>query len=286
MVSETLAESPIPETPEWTLVIRPERGLKIFDLSELWLYRELLFFLTWRDVSVRYKQTILGASWAIIQPFMTMVVFSIFFGNLAGVPADGTPYPIFSYTALLPWTFFANAMNQAANSLVSDANLVSKVYFPRLLIPTSRVLGGVVDFLIAFLLLIVLMVVYEISPRPAILLTPLFFGMAMMASLAVSLWLSALNVQFRDVRYAMPFLTQFLLFLTPIAYPSSLLNEPLRTLYGLNPMAGVVEGFRWCLLGTPLPEGLVMVSLVVTVVILLSGLYYFHHVEDTFADVI
>ena len=231
-------------------VIQPSRGWSALNLRDLWKYRELLYFLTWRDIKVRYKQTVLGAAWAVLQPFLTMVVFSIFFGGLAKVPSDGVPYPIFSYVALLPWQLFAYSLQNAGNSLVGSQNLITKVYFPRLVIPISAVLSGLVDFAIAFLLLIGMMFYYGIPLRWTILTLPLFILLALATSLAAGLWLSALNVKYRDVRYLIPFLTQFWLFLTPVAYPSSMVPEAIRPFYGLNPMAGVVEGFRWALLGT------------------------------------
>lgn len=266
--------------------IAPSHGWKVLDLRELWEYRELLYFLTWRDIRVRYKQTVLGAAWAIIQPFFTMVVFSLFFGKLAKVPSDGVPYPIFSYAALLPWNYFAYSLGQAGNSLVGSANLIRKVYFPRLVIPLSSVLAGLVDFAVAFLVLLGMMVYFGVRPTTGALLLPGFLLLALVTALGVGLWLSALNVKYRDVRYVIPFLTQFWMFATPVAYPSSLLGEPWRTLYGLNPMVGVVEGFRWALLGTQPPSTMVGVSALVAVVLLVSGAFYFRQVERTFADVI
>lgn len=257
-------------------------------LSELWAYRELLYFFVWRDIKVRYKQTFLGASWAIIQPFCTMVVFSLFFGKLARMPSDGIPYPIFSYAALVPWTFFANGLNQSSNSLVGSSHLITKVYFPRLTIPIATVLSGVVDFALSFSVLLVMMVYYGMMPTINVLLLPLFFLQALVTSLGVGLWLSALNVEFRDVRYVVPFLVQLWLFATPIAYSSSLLSEPWRTVYGLNPMVGVVEGFRWALLGTTsnAPGKLLVASSVAALALLVSGAFYFRRMEKTFADVV
>ncbi|MCB0164533.1 MAG: ABC transporter permease [Anaerolineae bacterium] len=270
-----------------SVLIRPSQGWVSLQLRELWEYRELLFFLTWRDIKVRYKQTVLGAAWAIIQPFFTMVVFSLFFGRLAQVPSDGIPYPIFSYTALVPWTFFANGLNQASNSLVNSANLVKKVYFPRLVVPLAAVISGVVDFVLAFVVLILMILFYGIVPTANIIWLPYFLLLALCTSLGVALWLSAMNVQFRDVRYTVPFVVQFWLFATPIAYPSSLLSEPWRTLYAINPMVGVVEGFRWALLGTDTAPGpIIIVSSVVTLVLLVSGMFYFRRMEKTFADVV
>ena len=267
--------------------IRPAQGWVSLRLDELWEYRELLYFLTWRDIKVRYKQTVLGAAWAIIQPFFTMVVFSLFFGRLAGIPSDGIPYPIFAYAALVPWSFFASGLNNSANSLVGSANLLKKVYFPRLAIPLSTVLAGVIDFALAFVVLLGMMLFYGMLPTVNIIWLPLLVLLALTTALGVGLWLSALNVQFRDVRYTIPFLTQFWLFATPIAYPSSLLAEPWRTLYGINPMVGVVEGFRWALLGTESAPGpIIIVSAVAAVGLLVSGAYYFRRMEKSFADVV
>ena len=269
------------------ITITPSRGWVPLRVREIWEYRELLYFLVWRDVKVRYKQTMLGAAWAIIQPLLTMVVFSLFFGKLAKVPSDGIPYPLFAYAALIPWTFFANGLNQASNSLVGSANLVKKVYFPRLVIPVASVLSGVVDLLLAFVVLVAMMGYYGFLPTANILFLPFFLVLALMAALAVGLWLSALNVEFRDVRYTLPFLTQLWLFATPIAYPSSLLSEPWRTVYGLNPMVGVVEGFRWALFtGATRPGNIVIASSFATLVLLVGGAFYFRRMERTFADVI
>jgi lipopolysaccharide transport system permease protein len=240
----------------------------------------------WRDIKVRYKQTAFGAAWAIIQPVFTMIVFSLFFGRLARMPSDGIPYPIFSYTALLPWQYFAFGLTQSANSLVGSANLITKVYFPRLIIPVATVLAGLLDFAIAFLVLIGMMVYYHVHPSWAIVLLPAFLLLAVTTALGVGLWLSALNVKYRDVRYVVPFINQFWLFATPVAYPSSLLHEPWHTLYGLNPMVGVVEGFRWALIGAPPPGPLVGVSALISLLLLLSGLLYFRRMEETVADVV
>lgn len=268
-------------------MIRPSRGWISLNLHDLWEYRELLYFLTWRDIKVRYKQTVLGAAWAVIQPFLTMVVFSLFFGKLAQVPSDDIPYPIFSYAALVPWTFFANGLNQSSTSLVASANLIRKVYFPRLVVPISAVISGGVDFALAFVVLLGMMAFYGIVPTAAVIWLPLLLLLALVTSLGVGLWLTAMNVQFRDVRYAVPFLIQAWMFATPIAYPSSLLDEPWRTVYGINPMAGVVEGFRWALLGTETAPGpIILVSALVAVGLLVSGAYYFRRMEKTFADVV
>jgi len=267
--------------------IEPSRGWVSLKLAELWEYRELLYFLTWRDIKVRYKQTALGAAWAIIQPLFTMLVFSIFFGRLAKVPSDNIPYPIFCYAALVPWTFFANGLAQSSNSLVGSSNLITKVYFPKLAIPLATVMAGVIDFLLAFAVLIVMMFYYQAPPGWKILWTPLFLLLALITSLGVGLWLSALNVQFRDVKFVVPFITQFWMLATPIAYPSSLLSEPWRTIYGLNPMAGVVEGFRWSLLDVETaPRPMLLVSAIVALVILAGGAYYFRRMEKTFADLV
>jgi lipopolysaccharide transport system permease protein len=283
------AQSPArePERDSPALVIRPSRGWVALNLAELWQYRELIYFLTWRDIRVRYKQTALGAAWAVIQPFFTMIVFSIFFGWLAKIPSDGLPYPIFAYCALLPWQLFAHSLTQSSNSLVANQHLITKVYFPRLVIPISTVLAGLLDFLIAFVFLIGMMIYYGMAPTAAAWTVPLFVLLALEIALGVGLWLSALNVQYRDVRYAIPFLTQLWLFATPIAYPSSLIPPQWRAFYGLNPMAGVVEGFRWALLGTGNPPGaLLLVSVAATLIVLLSGLYYFRRMERTFADTV
>jgi len=270
-----------------TIRIQPSKGWVSLGLKELWDYRELLFFLIWRDIKVRYKQTVLGASWAIIQPFFTMVVFSLFFGKLAKVPSDGIPYPIFSYSALVPWAFFAHGLNQASNSLVGGSNLIKKVYFPRLAMPIASVLGGVVDFFLAFIMLVGMIFYYGMVPTINVVFLPLFLILAFITSLGVSLWLSAMYVQFRDIRHIIPFLTQIWLFATPIAYPSSLLSEPWRTIYSINPMVGVVEGFRWALLGTKTQPGLmIIVSSLAAICLLICGAYYFRRMEKTFADVV
>lgn len=269
------------------LRIKPSKGWVSLKLRDVWQYRELLYFLVWRDVKVRYKQTALGATWAIIQPLMTMVVFSIFFGKLGKMKSDGLPYPIFSFVALVPWTFFANGLIQASNSLVGSSNLIKKVYFPRLAVPIATVLSGIVDFAVAFVVLLAMMLFYNIFPTINVLWLPCFIILALVTSLGVSLWLSALNVKFRDVRYAVPFIVQFWLFATPIAYPSSLLHEPWRTLFGLNPMAGVVEGFRWALLGTSARPGpLIAVSVLTSLLLLIGGAYYFRRMERGFADIV
>jgi lipopolysaccharide transport system permease protein len=258
-----------------------------FRLREVWEYRELLYFLAWRDFKVRYKQTVLGAAWAIIQPFFTTVIFSVFFGYLAKIPSDGIPYPVFAYCALFPWSLFAHALTDSSNSLINNQSLITKVYFPRVIIPVAPLFVGLIDFAIALVVLFGMMIFYGIVPHASIVATPLFVLLTVLTALAVGTWLSALNVQYRDVRYTLPFLTQIWLFATPVAYPSSLLPEPWRSLYGLNPMAGVVEGFRWALLGrTSPPSALILLSTGVVILLLIGGLRYFNRTEETFADVV
>lgn len=273
-------------TPSTTR-IRPSRGWRTVDLRELWRYRELLVFLALRDVQLRYKQTALGVAWAVLQPLLTMAVFTVFFGTLGKIPSDGKPYALFVLAALVPWQLFAYALTQSSNSLVAEQRLITKVYFPRLLVPLASVLSGLVDFVVAFGLLAIGLAVYGVAPTGAVLAVPALGLFALLAALAVGLWLSALNVQYRDVRYALPFLTQLWMFLTPVAYPASLVPEAYRPLYGLNPMAGVVEGFRWALLGTPVPDwGMTAVSAAVVAALLVGGLFYFRRMEQTFADVV
>ena len=271
---------------EFDLIIEPSRRWVSLQLRHIWEFRELLYFLIWRDVKVRYKQTILGAAWAILQPFFTMVVFSLFFGRLAKVPSDGLPYPVFSFAALVPWGFFSNGLTTAANSLVGNANLIKKVYFPRLVVPISAVSSGAVDLGLSFVLLLGMMAYFHVWPTVNVVLLPLFFLLAAVASLGVGLWLSAMNVRFRDVRHTVGFLVQAWLFATPIAYPSSLLPEPWCAVYGLNPMAGVVEGFRWALLGTPAPGAIVWVSALAALLVLITGAFYFRRMERIFADTV
>ncbi|NNJ09097.1 ABC transporter permease [Chloroflexales bacterium ZM16-3] len=281
---ESLAPKADDERP--TIIIQPVRGWFQLSLKNLWAYRELLYFFIWRDVKVRYKQTILGAAWAIIQPVMAMVVFTIFFGGLAKISSEGLPYPIFNYTGLLPWQYFSLALTSTSNSLVASAGLVRKVYFPRIMVPLATTIAGLVDFAVAFVVLIGLMVFYQIVPTLSILLLPLFLLLAVVTAGGVGLWLSALNVQYRDVRHAAPFLVQFWLFATPVVYPSSLLPEPWRTIFGLNPMVGVVEGFRWALLGTNPPTAMIALSTIIALIVFFSGVVYFQRVESKFADVI
>ncbi len=269
------------------LVIQPSRGWVSLKLRDVWEYRELLYFLTWRDIKVRYKQTALGGAWAIIQPLFTMLVFNLFFGRLGKIPSDGIPYPIFAFSALVPWSFFAYGLAHSSDSLVSSSNLVKKVYFPRLVLPISAVISGGVDFVLAFVLLLGMMLYFGIVPTINIFWLPFLLLLAVVTSLGVGLWFSALNVKYRDVKYTMPFLTQFWLFATPIAYPSSLLSEPWRTIYGINPMVGVVEGFRWALLGTKMAPGpMIIVSSLAALIIFVGGMFYFRRMERTFADVV
>ena len=289
MPSDVPAESPAAAPARdagRVLVLRPSTGWAPLRLRDLWEYRELLYFLTWRDIKVRYKQTALGAAWAVIQPFFTMVVFSVFFGRLAKLPSEGVPYPIFTYCALVPWTYFATALTQSSNSLVDQARLITKVYFPRLLVPAAAVVGGLVDLGISFLVLLAMLLYYGVVPGPAVLLLPLFALLAALTALATGLWLSALNVQYRDVRYTIPFLVQFWLFVTPVAYTATLVPERWRTLYALNPMTGVVEGFRWALLGRrDAPGAMLAASAASVLLLLIGGLFYFRRMERRFADV-
>lgn len=273
------------EFPE--VVYEPPHGWIAINFKELWHYRELLYFLTWRDIKIRYKQAALGVAWAVIQPLLTMVIFSVIFGQLAKLPSDGIPYPIFSYAALLPWQLFAGALQRAGTSLVGNANLLTKVYFPRLVIPFSAVAAGLVDFAISFVVLLGLMAYYGIRPTWAALwLVPLVL-LALLTALAVGLWLSALNVQYRDVTYIIPFLVQAWMYASPVAYSVGLIpSGKWRLVYGLNPLAGVIQGFRWALLGGPPPDALMVVSVVMVLIILVSGLFYFRRMEKTFADVV
>jgi lipopolysaccharide transport system permease protein len=268
-------------------IIEPSKGWVSLRFRELWSYRELIYFLTWREVKVRYKHTVLGAGWAIVQPLFTMVLFSLFFGRLAKMPSDGIPYPLFILTALLPWTFFANGLAQSSNSLAGNSNLISKVYFPRLVAPVSAVLPGAIDFWIAFVLLLVLMPAYGVLPSVRILLVPFFFLLTLLISLGVGVWLSALNAEYRDVRYTIPFLTQLWMLATPVAYPASLLHGSWRILYALNPMVGIVEGFRWAVLGgkSELASEL-LASVLSALLILITGTFYFRRVEKLFADIV
>jgi lipopolysaccharide transport system permease protein len=269
------------------VVYEPSRGRVSLRLRELWEYRELLYFLTWRDIKVRYKQAALGVAWAVVQPLITMVIFSVIFGRLAKLPSDGIPYPVFSYAALLPWQLFAGALQRAGTSLVGNANLLTKVYFPRLVIPLSAVAAGLVDFGISFLVLLGLMLYYGIPPTWRILWLPPLVLLALLTALAVGLWLSALNVRYRDVQQMIPFLVQAWMYASPVAYSAGLIpTGTWRIVYGLNPLAGVIQGFRWALLGANPPDELLLVSVVMVIVLLVTGLFYFRRMETTFADVV
>lgn len=288
-MSETSAIVPesalLSEVP--VLRIVPPGRWWILPFGELWEYRELVYFLVWRDIKVRYKQTAVGAAWAVLQPLLTMAVFSLFFGRLAHIPSEGLPYAVFYYTALLPWMYFAASLQNATVTIVENQRLITKVYFPRLALPLSAVLSGLVDFGISFLMLLVIMVYYGIRPGITMLLLPAFLLLAVLTALGVGLWLAALNAIYRDVRYVLPFLVQFWLFASPIAYPTSLVPEKWRWLYGLNPLAGVIEGFRWSLTGhgDP-PSRLILISSATVLLILLSGIAYFQKMETTIADVV
>lgn len=276
---------PLPESP--ALRITPPGHWWAIPFGELWEYRELLYFLVWRELKVRYKQTAVGALWAVLQPFLTMLIFSVFFGRLGHIPSGGLPYPVFYYSALLPWMYFAASLQNATNKIVENQHVITKVYFPRLILPISGVLSGLVDFGISFLMFIAIMAYYKIHPSAAIVMLPVFLLLAVFTALGVGLWLSALNTLYRDVRFIMPFLIQFWMFASPVAYPSSLVPEKWRWLYGLNPMAGVIDGFRWSLAGSGNPPTtLLLASSVVVVAVLLGGLMYFQKTETTMADVV
>jgi len=286
--SSAIVSAPAEERSELPHIrIEPSQGWVSLGLTDLWHFRELLFFLVWRDIKVRYKQTALGAAWALIQPLFTMLVFAVFFGRLAKVPSDGIPYPLFSYTALLPWQLFAYALTESSNSVVANERLITKVYFPRLVVPLASILAGLVDFAISFTLVLGMMVWYGVRPTWAILTLPFFLFFTMATAFGVGLWLSALNVQYRDVRYTLTFIVQFWLIASPVAYSATLVPAKWRPFYGLNPMAGVIEGFRWALLGkTPAPGAMLGVSVIVVAVVLAGGLYYYRRMEKTFADVV
>jgi len=274
--------------PEYPVVrIESHRGWLALDLGELWAYRDLVYFFVWRDIKVRYKQTVIGAAWAILQPVLTMLIFSLFFGRLAKIPSQGLPYPIFYYSALLPWMYFATAMQSATNVVVEQQRIITKIYFPRVVLPIASVLSGLLDFAISFGVFLVLMAYYRMVPTSAVIWLPFFTLLAVLTALGVGLWLSALNAMYRDVRYIVPFLVQFWMFASPVAYPSSLVPEKWRWLYGLNPMAGVIEGFRWALTGHGQPPSILLAASSLAVVLLvLSGLVYYHAVEGTIADVV
>ncbi len=282
-MSETGAVlSPVPVTE-----IAPRRSWLELDWGEIWRYRELLYFLVWRDLKVRYKQTVVGVGWAILQPFLTMVVFTLFFGKLAKIPSNGIPYPIFYYAGLLPWMYFANAMTSTTNVMVQNQRVITKVYFPRLILPLSSVVSGLVDFAISFVVLIGMLIYYRVEPRVGILLLPVLLLLALGAALGAGLWLSALNAIYRDVRYVIPFLMQFWMFASPVVYPSNLVPARWRWLYNLNPMSGVIDGFRWGLTGRGEVNGFyLLISCAAVLVLLFGGLVYFHRMEDTFADVV
>jgi lipopolysaccharide transport system permease protein len=275
------------KTRKPSVVIKPKKGLFHLDLKDVWQYRELLYFLIWRDVMVRYKQTAIGVGWTILQPLITMLIFTVIFSKLAKIPSDGMPYPVFAFTALLPWSYFSQALARSANSLVNSSNLVTKIYFPRLLIPISSVLAPIIDLFFSFLILLVLMAWFNVAPTRGLLALPLFLGLAVLTSLAVGLWSSALNVRYRDVGHTIPFLTQVWMYASPVAYPVSMVPEKWRLLYSLNPMVGVIEGFRWALLGKESPDfGVMAVSSTAVMILLLGGIVYFKRMERTFADII
>jgi lipopolysaccharide transport system permease protein len=282
VMSSELGQKDLPLT-----VIKPSSGWAGVNFKELWRYRELIYFLIWRDIKVRYKQTLLGAAWAILQPFISMVVFTLFFGRLAGIPTDDIPAPIFYYAGLLPWQFFQSGIGKAGNSLVSGRNLLTKVYFPRLSLPISPIFAGFVDFGLAFIVLIGMIIYYKIQLTWAILTIPLFLLLTMVVALGVGLWLSALNVAYRDIGYVIPFLTQTWFFITPIVYSTTIIPESYQILYGLNPMAGVVQGMRWAIVGTGAPSGISLaISVTVSIFLLITGAFYFRRMERTFADVV
>ena len=275
------------QTPELpTLVIRPPRKWVPVDLHELWNYRELLYFFVWRDVKIRYKQTGLGVAWAVIQPLFTMLIFSIIFGGLAKIPSDGVPYPLFAIAALLPWQLFSEGLTRSTTSMVTNANIITKVYFPRLILPFSGILSPIVDFLVAVGILVVMMAYYGFVPTPNVVFLPAFVLLALATSLGVGLWLSALNVQYRDFQYTVPFLIQIWLYASPVVYSTNLVPAQYQLLYGLNPMAGVIEGFRWALLGTAPPTGIIGLSVLVVLALLVSGAFYFKKMEQYFADIV
>jgi lipopolysaccharide transport system permease protein len=282
IASKTIAGAKIPLTR-----IEPSTNRLTLGLKELWDYRELLYFLVWRDVKVRYKQTAIGAVWAILQPLLTMVIFTVVFGHFANIPSDGVPYPIFSYAGLILWTYFAKSLNQSTLSVADSANLITKVYFPRLLLPASATLSGLIDFGVSFVFLLGMMIWYGIVPNWGVLALPFFLILTLLTALSVSLWLSVINVRYRDVGQAIPFLIQIWLFASPVAYPVSLVPEKWRLLYGLNPMTGVIESFRWVLFGKAMPNSLpIAISIAVVVALLLGGIMFFRRMEETFADVV
>lgn len=280
-LAQTAEASPLP-----IIIIRPLRGWIPINLRELWAHRELLYLLAWREIKARYKQTTLGFGWAVLPPFATMVVFSLFFGMLLKVPSEGIPYPLFSYAAMLPWTLFAQGVSRSAGSVVGNISLVQKVYCPRLILPLSAILTPVVDFAVGFAILIGMTFYFGYPITLRILWLPAFIILTLLTALAVGLWLSAANVKYRDVGYAVPFLVQLWLYVSPVIYPSSLIPQPFRIVYGFNPMAGVIEGFRWVLLGTTAPSSVLMVSVISVIILLVAGAYYFRRMEKTFADLV
>lgn len=275
------------QQPTSLIIIRPTKGWVRPNLRELFAYRELALFFLWRDLKVRYRQTALGVLWVLLQPLLMMLIFTLIFGVIARIPSEGLPYPLFVYAGLLPWQLFAYSLTNSSSSVVDNERLITKVYFPRLLIPVASVLAGIADFIVAFFLLIGMVLLYGVTPTMAVVSMPLFVLLALVAALGVGVWLAALNVQFRDVRYTLPFLTQLWLLATPIVYPSTAMPEPWRTALALNPMAGAVEGFRWSVLGTPPPRAdFLAISTSAAIMVLVTGLLYFRRMERTFADVI
>jgi lipopolysaccharide transport system permease protein len=282
--SSPLPYSRVPDVP--ALVIRPPRKWVPVDLRELWAYRELITSFTLRDIKLRYKQTGLGIAWAVLQPLLTMLIFSVIFGGLAKIPSDGVPYPLFVLAALLPWMLFAEGLTRSTTSMITNANIMTKVYFPRLIMPLSSIISPLVDFTVSFIILIGMMIYYGFMPTINIVFLPVFLLLALATSLGVGLWLSALNVKYRDFQYTVPFLIQIWMFASPVVYSSSLVPESLRLVFGLNPMTGVIEGFRWALLGSGTPSAMVLVSVGMVVVLLISGMFYFRRMEQYYADIV
>lgn len=282
--SANSASDKLPDAP--LVTIEPNKAWSAIELRDLWAFRELLYFLTWRDVKVRYKQTELGIAWAILQPLLTMLIFTLFFGRLAGIPSDNIPYPIFAYAGLLPWTFFANAISNSGNSLVGNANLITKVYFPRMMIPGATVAAGLVDFAIAFVILVILMIYYGVAPTWSVLMFPVLVVLTTVLALGVGLWLSALNVKYRDVRFALPFMVQLWMFVSPVIYPASFLPGKLRWLIALNPMTGVIEGYRSALFGKPFKWGSLAISTAITFILFVYASIHFRRMEKSFADIV
>jgi len=293
MTNETTTALNLPPDAPPTVVIKATRGLSALQLHALWEYRELLYFLVWRDIKVRYKQTALGITWVVLQPVISTLVFTVIFGLLLNVPSNGLPYPVFAFAGLLPWQYFASALTRTSSNLVDNTNLITKVYFPRLIIPLSGVVSSLVDFAVGLVMMAVLMAIYRVQLSWAVLLLPLFLLLAMATALGFGLWLSALNVRYRDIKQLLPFVVQLWMYVTPVIYPVTIIPAPLRPLLALNPMTGVVSGFRWALLGDAsavtgmqAPALLFAISVVITIVVLISGLFYFRSTERTFADII